>query len=481
MYEPIFTNDATVFGVLIASLALLFYSNDLPAFKKFYKFVPLLLLAYFVPALINLFGFIAPHWYDMDASLALLQGLGVDANPSNYADIIRTMLKENSLTSAQVGPLERHSSLYFVASRYLLPASLILLTLSTDIKGILNLGPKALVMFFTATIGIVIGGPIALKLISTLDPSMLADKGEDSIWKGLATVAGSWIGGGANQTAMKEIYGAGDTLFGAMIIVDVFVANIWMAFLLFGAGMSDKLDEKLKADNSAITALKEKVGSYQAQLMRVPSFKDIAVLMGITFALVGLAHFLADVLSVNMGEFLSGKWSSMVNGVKTIDPDSNWHYLASLKSHFFWLIVCATTFGLIASFTKARSYEGAGASKIGSLFIFILVVTIGMKMDLIELYNNWGEYKYLILIGLVWMLIHVTLLLGVAKLIKAPFFFVAVGSQANVGGAASAPIVASAFSPSLATVGVLLAVLGYALGTFGAIACALMMQGISGG
>jgi len=264
-----------------------------------------------------------------------------------------------------------------------------------------------------------------------------------------------------------------------MIIVDVFVANLWMAFLLYGAGISDKVDKYLKADNSAIERLKHKVSDYQAQIAKVATFKDLMLLIAITFAMVGLAHFLADILSVSMGSFLKEKWSHLVDGESVINPDSNWHYAASLKSHFFWLIVFATTFGLIASATKLRNYEGAGASKLGSVFIYILVVTIGMKMNLVELYNNWGDYKYLILIGLVWMLVHVTILLLTAKIIRAPFFFVAVGSQANVGGAASAPIVASAFSPALATVGVLLAVLGYALGTFGAIACALMMQAMS--
>ena len=102
-----------------------------------------------------------------------------------------------------------------------------------------------------------------------------------------------------------------------------------------------------------------------------------------------------------------------------------------------------------------------------------------MKMNIAELINDWQEYKYLIIIGLVWMAIHVTLLILVAKLIRAPFFFVAIGSQANVGGAASAPIVASAFSPVLAPVGVLLAVLGYAIGTFGAILAATMMMEVS--
>ena len=139
------------------------------------------------------------------------------------------------------------------------------------------------------------------------------------------------------------------------------------------------------------------------------------------------------------------------------------------------MVVIATTIGLILSFTKARKLEGVGASKWGSIFIWILVATIGMKMNLGEVFNNLGLFA----IGIIWMFIHVLILLIVAKIIKAPFFFVAVGSQANVGGAASAPVVASAFSPSLAPVGVLMAVLGYALGTYGAIICAQLMRIIS--
>ena len=133
-------------------------------------------------------------------------------------------------------------------------------------------------------------------------------------------------------------------------------------------------------------------------------------------------------------------------------------------------------FGVALSFTPMRKYEGAGASKLASVFLYVLVATIGAKMDIGELIASWNQYWPVLVIGLLWMLVHVTVLLAVAKLIKAPFFFVAVGSQANVGGAASAPVVASAFHPSLATVGVLLAVFGYAVGTIGAIACTLLMQ-----
>ncbi|MCB0297518.1 MAG: DUF819 family protein, partial [Calditrichaeota bacterium] len=117
----------------------------------------------------------------------------------------------------------------------------------------------------------------------------------------------------------------------------------------------------------------------------------------------------------------------------------------------------------------------AGASKVGSLLLYILIAAVGMKMDLSGVTSNTG----LFLVGILWMGFHILTMIIVARLIRAPFFFLAVGSQANVGGVASAPIVASAFHPSLAPVGVLLAVLGYALGTYGAYLCGLMMQAVA--
>ena len=422
-----FENDAVVLGILSIILSIIFYTH---ASKNsylvaFYKYIPALLLCYFIPAIFN--------------SLGIIDG--------------------------------EKSNLYFVASRYLLPASLVLLSLNIDLKGIVGLGPKALIMFFTATIGIVIGGPIALWLVSTIVPEVFYTSNGEAIWPGLATVAGSWIGGGANQTAMKEIFGASDKLFSAMIVVDVFVANLWMAFLLYGAGITEKLDKKLKADSSAISGLKKTMEDYSNKITRIPTTTDLFMIVGIGLGAVGLAHFLSDLIAPQI--------DGWINSVLAHNPDSFVKFITSFGSGFFWLVVFSTTFGVILSFTKAREYEGAGASKVGSVFLYILVATIGMKMNIGELIREWEVFKYLIIIGLVWMAFHVILLLGVAKLIKAPFFFVAVGSQANVGGAASAPIVASAFSPVLAPVGVLLAVLGYAIGTFGAIMAAIMMEMVS--
>ncbi len=417
------TNDAVVLGLLLVILAIIFQtsSSSKPFWQKFYTYIPSLLLCYFIPGLLNW----PLHWVDGNAS-----------------------------------------SLYFVASRYLLPASLVLLCLSIDFQGIRRLGPKALIMFFAATLGIVLGGPIAILLIKWLMPNLI-QVDMDQLWRGMSTIAGSWIGGGANQTAMKEIFldahgnptleQSYTDLFSKMILVDVLVANIWMGILLYWTNKSDRVDRFLKADNSAIKALEKRMSDYQESVKKIPTTSDTILLLAVAFGGVAMAHFVADWISPILQSHMA--WLQQFK-------------LHSLASQFFWLVVVATTIGVAISFTDLRKLEGVGATRMGSIFIYLLVATIGLKINLREVFNN----PELFLLGFIWMLVHIGILLLVAKLIKAPFFFVAVGSQANVGGAASAPIVASAFNPSLASVGILMAVLGYALGTYGAILCAFLMQ-----
>jgi len=354
---------------------------------------------------------------------------------------------------------DAHSNLYFVASRYLLPASLVLMTLSIDLKAIANLGSKALIMFFTGSLGIIIGGPVAILIVSLISPESVGGNDFDTIWRGLATIAGSWIGGGANQAAMLEIFQYNPEKYGGMVLIDIVIGNIWLALLLLGVGKTKRIDKWLKADTSSIEALKEKVSKFTASITRVPTLNDYMALLFLAFTSVGISHLIGNYLSDILTS--SYEWVS--------DKKS---FFSFLGSSFFWMIVIATLIGILLSFTKAKNYEGAGASKFGSVFIYILVATIGMKMDLTKIFENPG----LILIGVVWMTIHALLLIVVAKLIKAPYFFLSVGSQANVGGAASAPVIAAEFHPSLSSVGVLLAVMGYVVGTTGALFCAYLME-----
>ncbi|WP_413485811.1 DUF819 domain-containing protein [Shewanella baltica] len=407
------TNDATALGILATILGFVFYtsSSSHPFWQKFYRFIPALLLCYFLPSLLNTFGVI-------------------DGNTSQ---------------------------LYFVASRYLLPACLVLLILSVDLKAILSLGPKALIMFLTGTVGIVIGGPIALLLVSIIEPSLIGIDGPDAVWRGMTTLAGSWIGGGANQAAMKEIYAVGGNIFSVMVTVDVIVANIWMAVLLFMASKAKEIDARTGADTSAIEALKDKVEKYHAENARIPNLRDLMLIVAVGFGITGIAHMAADFL----GPFFEANYP--------------WTEDYSLTSKFFWLVVIVTTIGLAMSFSPVRHLEAAGASKVASAFLYILVATIGLHMDVSKVLDT----PLYFLVGIIWMLVHAGFMLLVAKLIKAPLFYMAVGSQANVGGAASAPVVAAAFHPALAPVGVLLAVFGYALGTYMAWLCGQLLQAVA--
>lgn len=407
------TNDAVVLGLLALILGFVFHTSHSasPFWQKFYRYVPSVLLCYFIPSLFNSFGIIDGE----------------------------------------------HSQLYQMASRYLLPVCLVLLTLSVDFRAILGLGPKALILFLTGTVGVVVGGPVALATIGHFFPEQLGGEGADAAWRGMTTIAGSWIGGSANQAAMKEVFQPSGEIFSVMITVDVLVANIWTAVLLWMAANSARLDQANGADTRALEHLKGKIEKYQAENSRNPSTNDLMMIVAVGFGVAGLSHWLANFIA---------PW---------IEQNAPQLAMYSLTSTFFWIVVLATTFGLLLSGTKLRHLEATGASKVGSVMVYILVATIGMHMDVTAIV----DYPVMFLVGLLWISIHAALLLGMMKLLKAPVFYMAVGSQANIGGAASAPVVAAAFHPALAPVGVLLAVLGYALGTYGGYLSALMMQAVA--
>ncbi|MBN7797920.1 DUF819 domain-containing protein [Parahaliea mediterranea] len=407
---PLIQGDAAVLGLLALCLGLVFYTENSkhPACQRFYRYVPSLLLCYLLPSLLNSAGIISGE----------------------------------------------HSNIYYVTSRFLLPAALVLLTLSIDLNRIIALGPKAIIMFLTGTVGIVVGGPIAVMLVGLVSPETVGGAAPDEIWRGLSTIAGSWIGGGANQTAMYEMWQVSDEIFPAMIAVDIIMANIWLAVLLVMAGRAEELDEKRGADASAIYEVRDAVEHFHRHHARMPLLPDFMAMLAVGLGVMGLSHLAADAIA----PWIGGNFPALNK--------------FSLGSQFFWLVVLATTAGLALSFTPVRRLEAAGASRVGSIFIYFLVASIGMKMDITAIVNHPGIF----VVGLIWISIHAVLLLVVARIIRAPTFFIAVGSQANVGGAASAPVVAAAFHPSLAPVGVLLAVLGYALGTYAAWLCAVLMQ-----
>lgn len=398
---PMVSDPGGVLAILLAVLGTVLYLQTRPVVGRIFKVIPVLLFCYFVPT--------------------ALTTLNVLPSASPVYDWIKSVL---------------------------LPASLLLLILALDVRGILRLGPKAIIMLLAGTFGVVIGGPIALLICGSWLP-------EDA-WRGMATLSGSWIGGGANMIALKEISETSEAMFQTMILVDVFVANIWMAVLLYSASVQKAIDRWTGADASAITDLQRRISDYQAKTNRIASLADLMLILAIGFVGSWLARL--------GGDWFGAWWERVLPNYSDMLPSAAWKYML------------ITTAGVILSFTPVRRLDGAGASRIGSVMIYLLVASIGATAT----FSGITEHLPYFVMGSVWMAVHVIVLLIVARIIRAPIFFVAVGSQANIGGAASAPVVASAFHPSLAAVGALLAVAGYVLGTYAAVACMHLMRAIAG-
>lgn len=386
---PLIRSSAGLLAVLLAVLAIIFVADRHPKIGRLFKIIPALVFCYFLPTLLS-----------------------------------------------NCGVIPAEAALYKWVKNFVLPGSLVLLTLSLDVRGIVALGPKAVIMLLTGTAGVVIGGPLALWLWQGVLP-------EDA-WQVMAYLAGSWIGGGANAVALQQNFGASNAAIAPIIVVDVAVANVWMGVLLFLAGRHERVDRWFGGDTTAITALEEKMHAFQQRVTRVPTMTDIMVILALAFGVAWGSHVLGQTIAAHQPEFMG-------------------RFLGA----FAWKVMLATTVGTMLSFTRARNLEGVGASRMGSVMIYLLVATIGAGADFTKL-GEAAEYLWL---GATWILIHIIILLAVGKLIRAPFFFIAVGSQANIGGAASAPVVAGAFNPVLAPVGVLLAIAGYVLGTYAGLVC----------
>jgi uncharacterized membrane protein len=204
------------------------------------------------------------------------------------------------------------------------------------------------------------------------------------------------------------------------------------------------MDARIGADRTALEEVQQRIEAFVRDTARASTLSDLLAIGAVGFGAAGLAHAIARQLP-DLGDIVTG---------------------------FTWVVIIVTTIGLALSFTPARRLEGAGASKLGSVLLYLLIASIGAGAE----FRRVVDAPALVAIGALWLAIHAGLILLVRRLLRAPIFFAAVGSQANVGGAASAPIVAAAFHPSLAPVGILLAVAGYVLGTYVALACAFLLR-----
>lgn len=336
-----------------------------------------------------------------------------------------------------IGITPAESGVYDWMSTYLLPFSLFLLMITVDLNAILRLGPMALFMMCAGTLGIVVGGPVVFALFGPFFEDPVA-------WKGFAALSGSWIGGTANMMAMKQSVGTPDSTLGPLLVVDVVAGYGWMGVLIFLSAYQARFDDWMDADTSAMDRLNKQME--EAEDTRRPvTLRDLAVMVGIALG----ATVAADAVAGGLPEL----------GDPTIITAGT------------WAILLVVTAGLLLSFTPLQEMENAGASRVGYFALYLLLTSIGAKADLAAVL----DVPLYLLAGVVWILIHIAFLLAAARMVKAPLFFVATGSMANIGGAASAPIVAGVYLPAMAPVGLLMGVAGYILGIYAALGCSWLI------
>ncbi|MGM7700789.1 DUF819 family protein [Pseudalkalibacillus sp. Hm43] len=343
------------------------------------------------------------------------------------------------MLSTTFGIIPSDSTVYGFVSSIILPVGLLLLLLSADVPATLRLGPKAIIMFLAGTFGIVIGGPIALAIFQPYLPA--------EAWTGVGALAGSWIGGSANMAAMVDALDTPKDILSPMIVVDTVVGYSWMGIMIALSGFQRQFNKWNKADNAVVEKVNEQIGVIEKMKAKPLAVPQLLAILGLGFGVAFIVGKIAQVLPQG----------AVLNSTT-------------------WTIMIISAVGIIFSFTPIKRLEDYGASKIGYAGIYLLLGTIGAKANLMAV----ADAPQYILMGIVWLSIHIVCIFIAARLLRSPMFFVAVGSQGNIGGTSSAPIVASVFQPALAPVGLLMGILGNVVGTYAAVLTAKLAQMVAG-
>lgn len=387
------SSDLGIGFFLVFLLCSLFYTHtsSITLFKQFYRIFPLMLMCYTLPAIFSSLNII-------DAS---------------------------------------HSQLSEMAKTHLMPGCLFLLILGTDFFALSLVGKKLLGMYVLGAVSICIGGPLSLWLGSIFFPNELVWQGDNAAWKGMSTLMANWLGGTANQLAVKEIHSVGDAVFAVMMAINILFSGIWMVILLFIAERQDKIDDFLKADKSYrpifCTDIKRKVIGKQT------SYYWILIL--------SLTFFIVIFFSEKLSSFLATR---IANSFPHL-------FKYNLTSEFFWSVLIATFLGLLFSLTNARHVLVKETQQAALFFIYIMIMLMGLNFDISAL----SAAPYYVCIALIWFSIHIIILFIFTVFFRLPIMYFAIASQCNIGGAASAPVIASAFHPRLASAALLMAVWGY--------------------
>ena len=327
---------------------------------------------------------------------------------------------------------------YTVLKNNLLYAMIFLFLLRCDIRKVLKLGPRMLIGFFSATLTIMIGFVISYAIFhSYMDPGS---------WKALGALCGSWIGGSGNMIAIQAALDVKEGAMAYALVVDSIDYSIWVMFLLWAVSLAPKFNAWTGADTTLLDEVSKRLEEADAANKESISFASLIFLLGL-----GL---LVSALGQDVGEMIHGTFKT---ALPMIDKAT-------------WIVLLVTVLGLMGAVTPLAKMKGG--PELSNLMLYSVIALLASRASLLEL----KDAPLWIVAGFVILGIHGTLFLAIAKFAKLDMFTCGVASLANIGGTASAPILAGTYSGSLVPVGILMALIGYAVGTPLGLVCAHIMS-----
>ena len=316
-------------------------------------------------------------------------------------------------------------------------AMIFAMLLRCDIHKVLKLGPKMLIGFFSATLTIMIGFVCAFVL-------MKGTIGSDA-WMGLGALCGNWIGGSGNMVAVQAALDISEADMGYALVIDSIDYSLWVMFLLWAIQLAPKFNKWTKADTSKLDEVSSRLEEEATLNTKPITFQSLILLLG--------SAFLVSAIATNVGNKL--------------------YALTNFSDKATWTVLFVTVVALIAAVTPLGKVAGSG--EVSNLLLYAVIGLLASRASLLEL----GEAPAWIATGFIVLGIHAVLMLIICKLLKLGLFTAGVASLANIGGTASAPVLAGSYSGSLVPVGILMALMDYVVGTPLAVVCAHIMESLA--
>ncbi len=322
---------------------------------------------------------------------------------------------------------------YSMFKNNLLPAMIFLMLLRCDMRKIIKLGPKMLVGFFAASISVGVGFIVTYAIFKRFY--------EPDTWQAFAALCGSWMGGTGNMVAIQGALNIPDAKLGYALLMDSVNYAVWVMILLGLIPFADKFNKWTKADTKAIDEVGAELASAQENARTNVEFSDLIILTGTSLFISAISIF------------LGGKM-----------PETD--FLSATT----WTVIIATVAGIIGAMTPLAKLSGT--SQLSNLMLYTIIGLIASRANFAEL----AQAPLYILSGFVILGIHALILSLIAKLFKLDLFTCGVASLANIGGTASAPILAGAYNEALIPIGILMALMGYVIGTGGGLIVGRIMS-----